>query len=226
MLQRIIAIHANGFGLLHHELKCQSSEWHTKNSPGPEKFHQSQNCAKMLIFAYDFWGVMMAHRVTTGETVNKEYFKMYIRKILCQAIRRKRQEITDRTPLILHNNTSPLKANIVKVSYRWEVLDHPPCSPDLSPPDFDLFPKLKEPLRGICYISLEELECAVNREVRQINLGSLATGIQAKYWSLNKSGRLLDVVAQAIFAVVLWGKIERPMNQMPAYSALNSRVQI
>ena len=51
----------------------------------------------------------------------------------------------------------------------WEVLDHPPYSPDLSPPDFDLFPKLKEPLRGVRYDSLDELECAVNAEVRRIN---------------------------------------------------------
>ena len=146
-----------------------------------------------MIFAYDFRGVMTAHRVPTGETVNKEYYNMYIRTVLRPAIRRKRQEKIDCTPLILHDNTSPHKANVVKElleSYQWEVLDHPPYSPDLSPPDlsppdFDLFPKLKEPLRGIRYESLDELECALNREVRRINFGSLATSIQAlpKRWN-------------------------------------------
>ena len=123
-----------------------------------------------MIFVYDFRGVLMAQRVPTGETVNKEYYKMYIRTILRPAICRKCQEMIDHTPLILHDNMSPHKANVVKElleSYQWEVLNHPPYSPDLSPPpDFDLFPKLKEPLRGICYESLDELECAVNREVR------------------------------------------------------------
>ena len=142
----------------------------------------------MLILAYDFRGLLMAHRVPTGQTVNKEYYKMYIRTILRPAIRRKRQEMTDRTPLILHDNASPHKANVVKElleSYQWEVLDHPPYFPDLSPPDFDLFTKLKDPLRGIRYESLDELECAMNSEVRRINFGNLATGIYAlpKRWN-------------------------------------------
>ena len=94
---------------------------------------------------------------------------------------------------------SPHKANVVKdllESYQWEVLDHPTYSPDLSTPDFELFQKLKEPLRGISYESLDELECAMNREVRRINFGSLATGIQAlpKRWNsvIQSRGDYLD----------------------------------
>ena len=32
--------------------------------------------------------------------------------------------------------------------YGWQVHPHPPYSPDMNPPDFDLFPKLKKLLRG------------------------------------------------------------------------------
>ena len=138
MLQRIVAIDETWVRSFEPELKRQSSEWHTKNAPKPVKFRRSQNCAKMLmIFAYDFRRVLTAHRVPTGESVNKEYYKMYIRTILRPAIRRKRQEMIDHTPLILHDNASPHKANMVKElleSYQWEVLDHPPYSPNLSPP--------------------------------------------------------------------------------------------
>ena len=137
MLQRIVAIDETWIWSFEPELKHQSSEWHTKNSPRPVKFRRSQNCAKMLmIFAYDFPRVLMAHRVPIGQTVNKEYYKMYIRTILRPAIRRKRQEMIDHTPLILHDNASTHKAIIVKElleSYQWEVLYHPPYSPDLSP---------------------------------------------------------------------------------------------
>ena len=92
-------------------LKRHNSEWHTKKSPRPLKFHPSQNCAKMLmILAYDFRGVLTAHRVQTGETVNKEYYKMYIRMILHPTIRRKCQEKIDRMPLILQDNVSPEKS--------------------------------------------------------------------------------------------------------------------
>ena len=70
--------------------------------------------------------------------------------------------MTDRKQVILHDNASPHKAKVVKElleSYQWEVLDHLPLLPLLEPPDFDLFPKLKEPLRGIRYESLDEREC-------------------------------------------------------------------
>ena len=93
-----------------------------------------------MIFVYDFRGVLTAHRVPTGETVNKEYYKMYIKTILRPAVCRKRQEMIDCTPLISHDNALPYKANVVKELlelYQWEVLDHtppPPFSPRLEPP--------------------------------------------------------------------------------------------
>ena len=46
-----------------------------------------------MIFAYDFRGVLTAHRVPTGRTVNKEYYEKYLRIVLCPALRRKRSEL-------------------------------------------------------------------------------------------------------------------------------------
>ena len=80
MLQRIVAIHETWIRSFEPELKRQSSEWHTKESPRPIKYHLSQNCPKMpMIFAYDFRGVLTAHQVPTGRTVNKEYYEKYLR---------------------------------------------------------------------------------------------------------------------------------------------------
>ena len=55
--------------------------------------------------------------------------------ILHPALRRKRPELIDCTPLILQDNSSRHTS--------------PPYSSDLSPHDFDLFPELKEPQRRI-----------------------------------------------------------------------------
>jgi histone-lysine N-methyltransferase SETMAR len=33
-------------------------------------------------------------------------------------------------------------------SWGWEILPHPPYSPDLAPSDFDLFSKMKKHLTG------------------------------------------------------------------------------
>ena len=110
MLQIIVAIDETWIRSFEPELKRQSSEWHTKDSPRPLKFRRSQNYPKMLMkIAYDFRGVLTAHRVPTGRTVNKEYYKKYLRTVLRPALRRKRSEIINCTPLILHDNASPHK---------------------------------------------------------------------------------------------------------------------
>ena len=41
--------------------------------------------------------------------------------------------------------------------YGWQVLPHLPYSPDMRPPAFDLFPKLKKPLRGKRFRNTEEV---------------------------------------------------------------------
>jgi transposase len=61
--------------------------------------------------------------------------------------------------------------------YSWEVLPHPPYSPDMSPPDFDLFPKLKINMRGVRFSTLEDLSASVTRRVRQLNCSKDLTGI-------------------------------------------------
>ena len=54
-------------------------------------------------------------------------------------------------PLILHENARLHLGKVVTdllSTYEWEVLLHVPYSQDTSPPDFNLFHKLKEPMRG------------------------------------------------------------------------------
>ena len=52
---------------------------------------------------------------------------------------------------LLHDNASSQKCEVVKsflASEKVKVLNHPPYSPDLSPCDFFLFPRLKKMLSG------------------------------------------------------------------------------
>lgn len=81
------------------------------------------------------------------------------------------------TPLF---NAAAHECNVVTellTSYQWEVLEHPPYSPDISPSYYDLFPKPKENLRGIRFDSLEEVESAAAAQVRHTNNSCLATGV-------------------------------------------------
>ena len=44
--------------------------------------------------------------------------------------------------------------------FHWELLPHPPYSPDLAPSDFFLFSKLKEHLKGISFKDTNETKQA------------------------------------------------------------------
>jgi histone-lysine N-methyltransferase SETMAR len=62
--------------------------------------------------------------------------------------------------------------------YGWQLLPHPLYSPDMSPPAFDLFAKLKKPLRGKRFRSLEEVSKEVTRVIRRFKNKGVLTGIQ------------------------------------------------
>ncbi|PNF44127.1 hypothetical protein B7P43_G03184 [Cryptotermes secundus] len=71
---------------------------------------------------------------------------------ITMALRKKRRHFLQNQPIIFQDNARPHAAQAVADLFDrwgWEVLYHPPYSPDLSPCDFDLIPKMKEQLRGI-----------------------------------------------------------------------------
>jgi transposase len=87
-----------------------------------------------------------------------------------------------------HDNARPHASGAVSEileKYGWQVPPHPPYSPDMSPPDFDLFPKLKKPLRQKRFRSIEEVSNEVTRVIRRINNEGVLTGIQdlLKRWT-------------------------------------------
>jgi len=70
---------------------------------------------------------------------------------------------------LLHDNAP--SHNFVKkflANRNVAVLHHPPNSPDLSPADYFLFPKLKFSLKGRHFQTVEEIQCAVTRGLNNI----------------------------------------------------------
>ena len=71
----------------------------------------------------------------------------------------------------LHDNVPSPKCEVVKsflASEKVKVLNHPPYSPDLSPCDFFLFPRLKKMLSGNKYTSRCSLGSAIYQCLQQI----------------------------------------------------------
>jgi transposase len=108
----------------------------------------------------------------------------YVAPVLQNGALKRKKKLTG----VRHDNARPHASGAVSEileTYGWQVLPHPPYSPDMSPPDFDLFPKLKTPLLGKRFRSIEEVSNEVTREIRRINNEEVLTGIQdfPKRWT-------------------------------------------
>ena len=180
-LHRIVAVDETWVHCYEPELKRQSSEWRSPEEGRPIKFRQGASTLKqMMIFGYTTQRILIGDRVPPGSSVNKEYYCGFLSR-LSSAISRKQPDLLATGPLLLQDNAAFHTAALVMQrleKYEWEVLPHAPYSPDKSPPDFDLFPILKETLRGKRYHNLEELSTAVNERVRVFEKDGLCRGIE------------------------------------------------
>ena len=82
-------------------------------------------------------------------------------------------------PIILHDNARSHNSVVTDLlrRWQWEILEHIPYSPDMSPWDYDLFVKVKVPLRGTRYNSRDKLICATCRLIRNTNKDGRADGV-------------------------------------------------
>ena len=185
----IVAIYETWIRDFEPQLKSQSSQWKHATSPRPKKCHCQQSKFKlMMIMVYDKNGVIVRDRVPPGSTVTVTYYRKFLQDVLRPKFCQKRSAMLPAVVLILHDNARPRASGAVSEileKYGWQVVPHPPYSPDMSPPDFDLFPKLKKPLREKRFRSIEEVSNEVTRVIRPIKNEGVLTGIQdlTKRWT-------------------------------------------
>lgn len=151
----------------------QASEWRLPTEPKPKKPRQSRSKVKvMLTVFFDCRGVVHSEFLPEGQTVNKEYYLGVMRR-LREQIRRKRPDLWKTNSWILHHDNAPShKAIIVKeflTKNSTNIIEQPPYSPDMAPADFFLFPKLKLPLRGTRFQSIEDIKENSRRELKSIS---------------------------------------------------------
>jgi histone-lysine N-methyltransferase SETMAR len=72
----------------------------------------------------------------------------------------------------------------------YELLEHPPYSPDLAPSDFCLFPKLKFFLAGQRFSSNQKATVAVERYFADLTKNHYRDGIMALEHRRNKCTRI------------------------------------
>ena len=154
------------------ETADQSSKYRAKGEARPKREQQSKSKIKVLLTVFfDYRGVVHHEFLPTGQTVNKEYYLSVMRR-LREAIRRKRPELWTNNSWFLHHDNAPshtaliIRDHLAKNS--THIVPQPPYSPDLAPSDFWLFPKLKRPLRGHRFESIEEIQRESLRVLRAI----------------------------------------------------------
>ena len=107
----------------------------------------------------------------SGHTVTGRFYKNSVLKKVKEFYYKNRPSKGWSGVHLLHDNASSHKCEVVKsflASEKVKVLNHPPYSPDLSPCDFFLFPRLKKMLPGNKYTSRSSLGSAIYRCLQQI----------------------------------------------------------
>ncbi|KAG5308836.1 SETMR methyltransferase, partial [Acromyrmex insinuator] len=97
----------------------------------------------------------------------------------CFARHHKRRGMLTAGVSLLHNARPHVAASTTALlnQFSWDVLTHPPYSPDLAPSDYHLFTKLKESLAGKRFQSDEEVQTAVTNWTKELAGSFYAEGI-------------------------------------------------
>ena len=141
----------------------QSVQWKHPGSPPPKKFKRVSLAGKVMASVFwDSQGVITIYYLEQGRTINGAYYAAELRHSH-QEIARKRTGKLMQAILLLQDN-APAHTQVAMTAAtecRFEVLPHPPYSPDMAPSDFHLFPKLKFKLHGTQFGSNEGVIAAL-----------------------------------------------------------------
>ena len=171
---------------IHHyepESKRNSMTWKHPDSPVPKKFKTKPSVGEILLTVFrDCRGPLIEHYLERGSTVTSHSYCEMLRDDLRPAIRTKRRGLLSRGVILLHDNARPHSAaRTIEAlqQMKFEVMEHPPYSPDLAPSDFHLFGPLKEELRGRHFSSDQEVKDAVHQWLSSQPKSFFSEGINA-----------------------------------------------
>lgn len=107
--------------------------------------------------------------VPRGQTITGQYYAELIRK-LREKIKEKRRGKLARGVLLLHDNARVHTCGVSLAAIKecgFEIIPHPPYSPDLAPSDYHLFKFLKNDIRGKRYNSDDEIKSFIENWIQQ-----------------------------------------------------------
>ena len=139
----------------------------------------------LMIPFFDCTGMIYTHWVPTGQTVNQEYYVGVLRKFR-KRFCRKRPALFKLYQWHFHQDNAPVYNSILVTLYLTKMgiktVPYPPCSQDLAPCDFWLFPKL----RGCRYETTEEMKEAVTKVINTLTQEDFHGALQKLLEHYNK----------------------------------------
>lgn len=169
---------------IHHytpESQQQSKEWVPEGGSRPKRPKTQQSAGKVL--ATVFWdehGIVLIDYLETGKTITGEYYATLLDK-LAEEIKKKRPHLAKKKVLLHHDNAPAhrsMKAMAKLNELGFELLQHPPYSPDLAPCDYFLFTNLKKWLSGMKFTTNEEVEYETDMYFGQKDKSFYSEGIK------------------------------------------------
>lgn len=134
---------------VHHytpETKEQSKQWRKSGEGPPKKAKSTHSAGKVM--ATVFWdakGVIHIDYLEKGKTINGGYYAALLDRFDVE-LHRKRPGLA-RKKALFHQDNAPAHRSAVAMAklheLGYELVEHPPYSPDLAASDFFLFPNLK-----------------------------------------------------------------------------------
>lgn len=177
---------------VHHytpETKQQSKQWVRAGSPPPKKAKAILSANKVM--ASVFWdakGVIMVDYLQKGTTINSDYY--------CELLRRLREELKVKRPglltkkVLFHQDNARVHTSLKSMAEihncGFELLPHPPYSPDLAPSDFHLFPNLKKHMGGKKFLTNDEVQAEVDTYFEDLEESFFKSGVLALESRWNK----------------------------------------
>ena len=152
--------------------RADNKQWKRKDQKRPCIAKRTISSKKMLyaIF-FNSSGPVVQVPCPSGHIVTGQFYKNSVLKKVKEIYNKKRPSKGWSGVHLLPDNASSHKCEVVKsflASEEVKVLNHPPYSPDLSPCDFFLFPRLKKMLSGNKYTSRSSLSSAIYHCLQQI----------------------------------------------------------
>ena len=146
--------------------------------PVPRRMSKSK-IKSMLICFFDSQGIVHKEFVPPGQIVNQTFYREVLER-LRKRVARVRPGIA-RTWMLHHDNApchTAVSINEFLAEKNIHMVPQPLYSPDLSPYDFFLFPRLKNHLKGRHFGTLDNIQKSVTDELKGIPAEALLPNME------------------------------------------------